>query len=273
VQNFLSNATKFTEDGYVRIVAKLLAEDEEYYTIKTEVIDSGIGVPDNHDSAKGLFTPFTQLDNSATKRFKGTGLGLSICKSLAPLMGGDIGYLPNPEGRGSIFWFTAKLKKCKQLKSVNLLAEEMKTLQTESSAFSDPMEEIKVVASGKRLLLAEDNFINRKVMLRMLAGLGFESIDVAVDGKEAVAKADKTPTPYDLILMDVNMPVQDGVSATKELREKGVKVPIVAMTANALKGQAETYIAKGMSGYIAKPVDRLLLIKLLTKCLKQEGDG
>ncbi|KAF1915528.1 hypothetical protein BDU57DRAFT_276051 [Ampelomyces quisqualis] len=275
VQNFLSNATKFTEDGYVRIVAELVAEDQEYYTIKTEVIDSGIGVPVQQDTTKGLFTPFTQFDNSATKRFKGTGLGLSICKSLAPLMGGEIGYLPNPEGRGSIFWFTAKLKKCKQLKAIDALAEDndMKSLPTGSPAPTDPMEEIRTVASGKRLLLAEDNFINRKVMLRMLAGLGFEDVDVAVDGKEAVAKADAPLPPYDLILMDVNMPVQDGVSATKELREKGAKVPIVAMTANALKGQAETYIAKGMSGYIAKPVDRPLLIKLLTKCLKQEGDG
>lgn len=118
-----------------------------------------------------------------------------------------------------------------------------------------------------------DNFINRKVMLRMLAGLGFTEIDVALDGREAVDKASREPIPYDLILMDVNMPVLDGVSATKELRQKGIKLPIVAMTANALKGHAEAYIAKGMSGYIAKPVDRSLLIKLLLKCLTRQEDG
>jgi osomolarity two-component system sensor histidine kinase TcsA len=123
------------------------------------------------------------------------------------------------------------------------------------------------------LLLAEDNFINRKVMLRMLAGLGFESVDMAKDGEEAVAKASHEPPSYDLVLMDISMPVLDGVSATKELREKGATFPIVAMTANALKGQAETYIAKGMDGYIAKPVDRNLLIKTLLKCLKQDGEG
>lgn len=123
-----------------------------------------------------------------------------------------------------------------------------------------------MAAANKRLLLVEDNMINRKVMLKMLAGLGFDNMDTAVNGKEAVMKALQEPG-YDLVLMDVNMPVQDGVSATKELRQKGLQAPIVAMTANALKGQAESYIAKGMTGYIAKPVDRSLLVKLLLSCL------
>jgi osomolarity two-component system sensor histidine kinase TcsA len=271
IQNFLSNATKFTDEGYVRIIAKLDAEDGEHFMIRTEVIDTGIGV--SLTSTQQLFTPFTQFDTSATKRYQGTGLGLSICKSLAELMGGEIGYTPNPEGRGSVFWFTAKLKKCKQSKAVEMLSEEMEALKSPSSIQEDPMEEIKKIAVGKRLLLAEDNFINRKVMLRMLAGLGFESVDMAKDGEEAVAKASHEPPSYDLVLMDISMPVLDGVSATKELREKGATFPIVAMTANALKGQAETYIAKGMDGYIAKPVDRNLLIKTLLKCLKQDGEG
>lgn len=270
IQNFLSNATKFTEEGYVRIVAKLHREEADHFIIMSEVIDTGIGVP--QDSSDKLFTPFLQFDNSTTKRFKGTGLGLSICKSLAELMGGNIGYFPNPEGRGSVFWFTAKLKKCKQMSVVDL-AEELEALKTSTASLIDPMQQMKEAAVGKRILLAEDNFINRKVMLRMLEGLGFGGLDTAKDGKEAVSKAAHDPSPYDLILMDVNMPVQDGVSATKELREKGVATPIVAMTANALKGQADTYIAKGMNGYIAKPVDRNLLIKLLIKFLKQDGDG
>jgi osomolarity two-component system sensor histidine kinase TcsA len=271
IQNFLSNATKFTEEGYIRIVARLEKEDEEYFTILTEVIDTGIGIPVG--SVKALFTPFTQFDNSATKRYKGTGLGLSICKSLAELMGGEIGYFPNPEGCGSVFWFTAKLKKCKQAKLVELIAENVEALKLPSPAPSNPMHDLRLAATGKRLLLAEDNMINRKVMLQMLSGLGFENMDIALNGKEAVTKVNQSTTPYDLILMDVNMPIQDGVSATKELRGNGVKIPIIAMTANALKGQAETYIAKGMSGYIAKPVDRKLLVTLLLKCLKTEGDG
>jgi len=268
IQNLLSNATKFTENGYVRIVARLHNEDHEHFTILTEVIDSGIGVP--LGGAHTLFTPFTQFDNSATKRYKGTGLGLSICKSLAELMGGEIGFRPNPEGRGSVFWFTAKLKKCKQLKALEALQEDIAQLIVPSPAPVDPIETTKLVAANKRLLLVEDNMINRKVMLKMLAGLGFDDMDTAVNGKEAVSKALQDPG-YDIILMDVNMPVQDGVSATKELRHKGLQAPIVAMTANALKGQAESYIAKGMTGYIAKPVDRKLLIKLLLSCLQPKA--
>jgi osomolarity two-component system sensor histidine kinase TcsA len=269
VQNLLSNATKFTEQGYVRIVARLQKEDQEYFTILTEVVDSGIGVPAN--GSHTLFTPFTQFDNSATKRYKGTGLGLSICKSLAELMGGNIGFQPNPEGRGSVFWFTAKLKKCKQLKTLEALQDTIQSLKIAQPVSANPMETLKLVATDKRLLLAEDNLINRKVMLRMLAGLGFERMETAIDGKDAVTKVMQAPKPYDVILMDVNMPVQDGVSATKELRANGLQTPIIAMTANALKGQAESYIAKGMTGYIAKPVDRDLLVELLLSCLQQNS--
>lgn len=196
---------------------------------------------------------------------------MSICKSLAELMGGSIGYIPNPEGQGSIFWFTAKLKKCKQLNIVDLTADKIADVVPSSPLLPNPLEKMRTVAIDRRLLLAEDNSINRKVMLKMLSGLGFQDVDTAVDGKEAVEKATQEHACYDLILMDVNMPVQDGVSATKELRAKGLRMPIIAMTANALKGQAETYLAKGMTGYIAKPVDRKLLIKLLIKCLEKDG--
>ncbi|KNG47185.1 sensor histidine kinase response regulator fos-1 [Stemphylium lycopersici] len=271
VQNLVSNATKFTEHGYVRIVARLQTEDQDHFTILTEVVDSGIGVPAN--SSRTLFTPFTQCDNSATKKYKGTGLGLSICKSLAELMGGGIGFYPNPEGRGSVFWFTAKLKKCKQLKALEVLQEGMTGLSIPlSPILIDPVEKLRKVAPSKRVLLVEDNLINRKIMLRTLQGLGFEDLDTAPDGKEAVSKASREPN-YDLILMDISMPIQDGISATKELRAKGLRTPIVAMTANALKGQAESYIAKGMTGYIAKPVNRDLLVKLLLSCLEPSSPG
>ncbi|KAG9200215.1 hypothetical protein G6514_007427 [Epicoccum nigrum] len=276
VQNLVSNAAKFTEKGHVHLNITLESEDQEYSTIKTEVIDTGIGVP--AASARALFTPFTQFDNSATKRYKGTGLGLSICKSLAELMGGQIGFQANPEGQGSVFWFTIKLEKCTQVRTVNTPAIESEPLRLPSPAVSNYKDEIQRIATEKRLLLVEDNAINRNVMLRMLAGLGFPKIDVAVNGKEAVARtilaADDThaSVPYDLILMDVNMPIQDGVSATQELRSRGLHLPIVAMTANALKGQAETYIAKGMTEYIAKPVNRTLLTEILFRCFQTSYD-
>jgi osomolarity two-component system sensor histidine kinase TcsA len=277
VQNLVSNAAKFTEKGHVHLNTTLESEDQEYSTIRTEVVDTGIGVP--AASANALFTPFSQFDNSATKRYKGTGLGLSICKSLAVLMGGQIGFQANPEGQGSVFWFTVKLKKCTQVRTVDTPTSEFETPRLPSPVVSDYKEEIKRIAIEKRLLLVEDNAINRNVMLRMLTGLGFPNIDIAVDGKEAVAKtlqaADDTnaSVPYDLILMDVNMPVQDGVSATQELRSKGLHMPIVAMTANALKGQAEAYIAKGMTEYIAKPVNRTLLTEVLFRCFQTPYDG
>ncbi|KAF2181680.1 hypothetical protein K469DRAFT_588545 [Zopfia rhizophila CBS 207.26] len=266
VQNLMSNAIKFTEKGYVRVNATLQEENEETYTILTEVVDTGIGVPAT--TSKSLFTPFTQFDNSATKRYKGTGLGLSISRSLAELMGGSIGFRPNPEGKGSVFWFTAKLKKVNQLKHLDAIQDNFKALAAEA-----PMslfEEMKLVAINKRILLAEDNPINQKVCVKMLAGLGFDNIDLAADGSEAVQMSTKDSPPYDVILMDINMPVLDGVAATKEIRHAGVQTPIVAMTANALKGQAELYISRGMNDYISKPVDRKLLVTALLKCLKRD---
>ena len=264
VQNLVSNATKFTENGHVNVHAMLLEEKENSLSILTEVTDSGIGVPRN--AVGSLFTPFAQFDNSATKRYQGTGLGLSICKSLAELMDGSIGFRPNPAGHGSIFWFSAKLKKLKKLEHLDEL--ETKLPSTAVSSTPLPSANIKRAALGKRLLLAEDNHINQKVMLRMLKGLGFEHVDTALDGVQAVALAKKELINYDVILMDINMPHLDGIGATVEIRNAGLQIPIIAMTANALKGQAESYLAKGMDDYIAKPVDRQLLLKTLLKWIQ-----
>jgi osomolarity two-component system sensor histidine kinase TcsA len=267
MQNLMSNAIKFTENGYIRVNATLQDEDKESHTIITEVIDTGIGVPASVSSA--LFTPFTQFDNSPTKKFKGTGLGLSICKSLAELMGGTIGFRPNPEGQGSVFWFTARLTKVKHLEALEKIKEGIEVLALATPIL--PFEDIKLAAAHKRILLAEDNPINSKVMKKMLYGLGFDNIDLAVDGKIAVELAMKDPHPYHIILMDINMPIMDGLSATKEIRNAGINTPIIAMTANALKGQAESYIAKGMTGYISKPVDRALLVQVLLNALKPDA--
>jgi osomolarity two-component system sensor histidine kinase TcsA len=264
VQNLMSNAIKFTEQGYVRVNATLQKEDDKSYIILTEVVDTGVGVPSA--SSNALFTPFTQLDNHTTKRYKGTGLGLSICKSLAELMGGSIGFQPNPEGRGSIFRFTAKLKKVKQLDRIHAFQEKMKAVAVPTPVL--PLEDIKLAAANKRVLLTEDNPINQRVMVKMLKGLGFENVDLATDGRKAVTMLTKDPLAYHVILMDINMPTLDGIGATQEIRDAGISTPIVAMTANALKGQVETYIAKGVSAYVSKPVDRNLLVEVLLSCLR-----
>jgi osomolarity two-component system sensor histidine kinase TcsA len=253
LQNLVSNAVKFTEKGYVRIKVILTNEDETSYSVRTEVTDSGIGVPPESENL--LFTPFTQLDNSSTKRYKGTGLGLSICKSLAELMGGVVGFTRNPEHQGSIFYFTMQMDK---------LEARPATPSTNASS----LVELREVAQGKQLLLAEDNAINQTVMVRQLRALGFEKVDIACDGAEALRLVNRKPLSYSLILMDISMPVMNGVTATKKMRELGHAVPIIAMTANALKGDQEAYLAEGMNDYIAKPVDRRLLTEALLRWLR-----
>ncbi|KAF2715062.1 sensor histidine kinase-like protein/response regulator Fos-1 [Pleomassaria siparia CBS 279.74] len=269
MQNLISNAIKFTENGHVQMNATLEGEDEHHYHVLTQVIDSGIGVPPL--VVDTLFTPFTQLDNTATKRHQGTGLGLSICKSLAEIMGGSIGFHPNPDGHGSVFWFTAKLGKVQQSHHIDVANTRLDALTL--SPTTQPFEEIRLAAVNKRILLSEDNPINQKVMLKILAGLGFHSVDLAINGEQAVSMSIKDPPPYHVILMDINMPIVDGVTATKMIRGAGIRIPIVAMTANALKGHAEEYIAEGMSEYVPKPVDRNLLVKVLLRCLGQDQPG
>jgi osomolarity two-component system, sensor histidine kinase TcsA len=188
--------------------------------------------------------------------------------STAELMGGHIGYRPREEGHGSIFWFTAKLKKVKLPDHIGTVQERLEAIAVSGPA--SPFEDIRLAAMEKRVLLAEDNPINQKVMIKTLASLGFDKVDLANDGKEAVTMAFTASRAYDIILMDINMPILDGVSATREIRLAGINTPIIAMTANALKGQAEAYIAKGMTDYVSKPVDRKKLVAILLSCLKKD---
>lgn len=322
VQNLINNAGKFTEDGSVRLQTSLAEESNDEYTILTEIIDTGIGI---HESAREyLFTPFTQFDNTTTKRYKGTGLGLSISKSLTELMGGQIEYAPNPGGKGSHFWFTVKMQKIAaplpiagpQIpgSEVQLAANHIAT-SPPAVATLDAIDALKEAAKSKRLLLAEDNVINQRVMLKVLKAFGFSNIDTVGDGLEAVrlvtASTDSgysdsnfgppsessmlsingllansnidsdsrldppesstgsldTIQHYDLILMDINMPHVDGFGATAAIRANGISTPIVAMTANALRGDREECIEKGMDDYISKPVQRAELVKVLSRWL------
>ena len=161
VQNLVANAVKFTESGSIDVRASLVEEDATSFTIRTEIIDTGIGI--ENVGVASLFTPFTQFDASATKRYKGTGLGLSICKSLAELMGGAISFQPNPKEQGSVFWFTAKLGKMNTANTIDRLSAKFEAGIV--SPVIDSLTLVRELAPGKRLLLAEDNFINQKVML------------------------------------------------------------------------------------------------------------
>lgn len=275
VQNIIGNAAKFTDKGSIRVRASVQSEDETSYTVMTEVTDTGIGV---HESATaGLFTPFTQFDATTTKRYKGTGLGLSIAKSLAELMGGRIGYRPNPDRQGSIFWFTARFKKIKSLEQIQdwktqIAGRDGTPLPLPNTDLKELQQELANVANQKTLLLVEDNLINQKVMLGMLRSIGFKNINLASDGQAAVNMVQGKPVGYDLVLMDINMPVLDGHEAASRIRKAGIRVPIVAMTAYALKGDRERCLEYGMDDYIPKPVDRKYLIKTLAKWMLAKED-
>ena len=249
LQNIVINAVKFTEVGAVELSVQVIKEKGTMIKLLTEVADTGVGVPTQ--SVGLLFTPFTQLDNSVTKRFKGTGLGLSICKSLVERMGGSIGFRRNPTGVGSVFWFTVTMTKSQV------------GLQNHSIIAAFPVTNS---FASKKLLLVEDNQVNQKVMVNTLTKLGFTDVDVAEDGVQAVEAFQRYK--YDLILMDISMPRKSGTEATREIRALGSEIPIIAITANALKGDAERFIAAGMSDYISKPVDRRVLANMLIKWLK-----
>ncbi|KAL2269234.1 hypothetical protein VTJ83DRAFT_4080 [Remersonia thermophila] len=285
LQNVIGNAAKFTDKGAIRVHTSVECEDNETCTILTEVTDTGIGIPDT--SAANLFTPFVQFDATTTKSYKGTGLGLSIAKSLAELMGGRIGYRPNPDRHGSVFWFTARFDKIKCLSDIrgwsrfgairDINAAPVKQPHAAPSPSSsvdinEMLKELRIVSPVKNMLLVEDNLINQKVMLGMLRAMGFKNVALASNGAEAVSLVRGKPAAYDLVLMDINMPVMDGHQATHDIRAAGILVPIVAMTAYALKGDQERCLETGMNDYIAKPVDKKRLIRVLGKWLLHMKD-
>ncbi|KAK3984640.1 hypothetical protein QBC44DRAFT_345889 [Cladorrhinum sp. PSN332] len=275
LQNIVGNAAKFTEKGNIRVRVSVEQDDHDSYMVLTEVTDTGIGIPET--ASAGLFTPFTQFDATSTKRYKGTGLGLSIAKSLTELMGGRIGYRPNPERQGSIFWFTARFKKIKSLQQI----QDWKSRSIDKNGTILSLPDTQVVelqshlqksANLKSLLLVEDNVINQKVMLGLLRSLGFKNTALASNGAEAVKMVTSKPAAYDLVLMDISMPVMDGNEASKRIREVGINVPIVAMTAYALKGDKERCLEYGMNDYIPKPVDKKHLVRILSRWLLRMKD-
>ncbi|KAH7471294.1 Two-component system protein A [Fusarium oxysporum f. sp. matthiolae] len=278
VENIVSNAVKFTEQGYILVSVSLLAEDVATYTILTEVYDTGHGVTE--DDAQKLFKPFTQLDTPHQKRRQGTGLGLSIAKSIAELLGGNIGYKPNPERQGSIFWFSVKLKKLnslQQIQTVDTLPDPSSDLSrqevSQGEDFAEQLTQLMKISPMARILAAEDNIINQKILVEMLHGFGFQYITVVSDGAQAVSTLSAAADAFDLILMDISMPVMNGYEATVRIRNSGIRLPIIAMTAYALKGDMERCLEKGMDDYIAKPMNRQLLMKKLLKWLVRPGDA
>jgi len=241
--NLLTNAVKFTEQGGVQVRVGCDGAEYERVWIRFEVEDTGVGIP--QDEQAHVFEPFTQADASLTRRFGGTGIGLAICRRLVAQMRGELG-LHSEEGRGSRFWFVLPLA----------------VVQAEDKALAEePPPEARPAASppepprpALRVLAVEDNAVNQRVVERLLRHLGCEPRVVA-DGAAAVEAV--RAEPFDLVLMDCQMPGMDGFAATRAIRgleSERARVPIVALTAHAMAGDRERCLEAGMDDYLSKPV-------------------
>ncbi|WP_296805273.1 PAS domain S-box protein [Thiocapsa sp.] len=253
--NYIGNAIKFTEQGLIRIRARVIETAEEEILLRLEVEDSGIGIP--AEDQKRLFRAFEQLDASTTRRYGGTGLGLAINRRLAELMGGAVGVESRP-GAGSLFWATARLRRCNP-----------------AARLADPNEGAQGRAGlpkGAHLLLVEDNPINQEVAYDLLTESGMR-VDVVDNGAQAVAMTERTP--YDAILMDMHMPAMDGLEATRRIRGLHGRqdTPIIAMTASAFDEDRRRCLDAGMNDYIAKPFDPAALYALLQRWILRPAAG
>ncbi len=257
VLNYASNAIKFTEHGTITLRAKLLDENSDGLLIRFEVQDSGIGM--SAEQVAMLFQPFEQADTSISRKYGGTGLGLAITQRVALLMNGAVGVESTP-GVGSLFWMTARLKRG-QASSPIAVANDT----------PDVMLQLQTRYRASRILLAEDDTFNREIATDILAETGL-TIDTAVDGIEAVEKA--RSTPYDLILMDMQMPNMDGLEATRRIRQmpNGSRIPIVAMTANAFEEDRRACELAGMNDFVIKPTPPALLFATILKWLSSQED-
>jgi CheY-like chemotaxis protein len=217
----------------------VLENSYEDLLLKFSVADTGIGI--SEDKFDILFKSFSQVDLSNTRKYGGTGLGLAIVKSLVDLMKGDTGF-ESKTGEGSLFWFTVRLKRGKEPDEIIYKKD---TVQNNS-----------IIDTKPDILVVEDNQINLKIAVKVLNELGYEA-DVALNGRDAVKMLENKA--YDIVFMDVHMPVMDGFEATRIIRDKGSgvinhDVLIIAMTADAMKGDREECIKVGMNDYISKPI-------------------
>ena len=242
--NLAGNGVKFTQKGEVTVSVRVESQEAEEARLEFAVQDTGIGIPQS--DVERIFNPFSQADASTTRHFGGSGLGLSICSSLIGMMRGRI-RVESEVGKGSTFFFTVPLPLAKEVPAT-----------PETIAEIPP-----VAASMLRILLAEDNPANQKLATYVLQDRG-HLVEIAGDGQEAIRLTERNR--YDVILMDVQMPGIDGLEATTTIRNRedgGRRVPIIAMTAHAMKSDRDRCLAAGMDGYLSKPIDGHEMIALV----------
>jgi signal transduction histidine kinase/ligand-binding sensor domain-containing protein/CheY-like chemotaxis protein len=255
--NLTENAIKFTREGEVQLSITVDEETQDRVKLHTTVKDTGIGIPE--DKKELIFEAFQQADVTDTRSYEGTGLGLAICRRIARLMDGDI-RVESELGKGSTFHFTAWMQKAEPL-----LTEKS---DKDSAAAESAVARQALIDEGApaiRILMAEDNHLNRKLARFLLSRAGYR-LDTVNTGKEVVEKFLASPELFDMILMDIQMPEMNGKDAARIIRQKGfTQVPIIAMTAASMKGDREKCLEAGMNDYISKPIKRDILYRVIKK--------
>ncbi|MRG46677.1 PAS domain S-box protein [Chitinophaga sp. SYP-B3965] len=242
IVSLMDNSVRFTEQGSIHLAAQISAKDEEKITFSFELRDTGMGIPDHlHEE---VFESFSQIHGSDDRKYGGAGLGLALTRSLLKLQQGQIS-VHNNEGGGTLVRFSVPY---------HLFAVPQEIPSETGNHHLPPL-------YGKSILVAEDNILNQKVAQRTLAGAG-ATVEIAENGVEVLNKLEGNK--YDCILMDIQMPTMDGLRATRQIRDQGLGIPIIAMTASALKGDKERCLLAGMNDYIAKPfIPNVLFQKIL----------
>ncbi|HEX3726157.1 MAG TPA: response regulator, partial [Pirellulales bacterium] len=247
LMNLTGNAIKFTSSGSVRLITRLQKISARQTMLSVQIVDSGIGIPP--DKLESIFSPFAQADSSITRKFGGTGLGLAISRRLAEQLGGGV-TVESREGWGTTFTF-----------EVDAGPGDFLARQDQEQASFEPESPPVVVSNGpmlsQRVLVVDDSDTNRK-LVRLVLGRAGAKIVEAENGLDALERA--LAEPFDVILMDMQMPVMDGYTATRELRARGATLPIIALTASAMKGDVTRCLDVGCTGYLSKPVDQDLLL-------------
>lgn len=264
LNNLLDNALKFTEQGGISVhIMTTASDDGDSCELRVDVADTGIGIP--HDRAEAIFEAFSQVDESTSRKYGGTGLGLALSRRLCQHMGGTVHYRPNARG-GSVFSFSV----------VGQVAHGM-------SPFVDTdtdVEEVGRSLRGRRVLIIDDNRVNQMLLTRWLQREGM-TVDCAQDGLSGIHAV--TEQCFDIVLMDVSMPVMNGLDATRAIRalavphvpgsERFLRLPIIGVSAHAMQGDQENCLSSGMNDYVTKPIVRDLLLAKIASAIDAAGPG